>query len=424
MRAKTTTLALALLLLGSGLVWATTYNTITLDGKLGDFAADEKLPADSTSDSIFGSNNELKNAYVTWDLNSLYLGFEFSVWGAAVMYLVDLNSSTGATSFCPTAGYKGAFPANFICGSGTNADLMIALYAPPNKSSSIKVIVYKLTAKNSTDITSKLFMGPKLTLTTNTTTKVHKGIVELGIKWDTIYGIGGSQVPKCAKIGIAGVLRGQHDSSSLGDAHPDNTLGDKTHNCSTPNSKISTITKWHTVDIDKNCSGVADKNWMPGTNKKSTAKPDAGPDMPPSPDATAKLDKKVSKDKAPVKKDGVVKPDSKVIKPDSKVIKPDSKVAKPDSKVAKPDLKASADKGTGKDKGPGKDKGSAKDISPDYWGEDSGPFTKFNPESDGCACTASGEQAFNLMSMAGLSLLALCLLPGKWRRRRKNRNKM
>ncbi len=79
MRAKTATLALALLLLGSGLVWATTYHSITIDGKLGDFAADEKLPADSASDSIFGTNNELKDAYVTWDLNHLYLGFEFSV---------------------------------------------------------------------------------------------------------------------------------------------------------------------------------------------------------------------------------------------------------------------------------------------------------------------------------------------------------
>ena len=207
-------------LLFSGLVWATTYHTIKVDGKLADFAADEKLPADPANDSIFGANNELQLAHVTWDADNLYLGFSFKAWGTAVMYLLDFNTSTGATSFCPSAGYQGSFPANFITGSGTNADLMVALYVPNAAASSLSAFVYKLTAKNSTDITKTLSTKPAVSFTSDVAKQLHSGAVEVAIPWNTIYGLGAGKVPKGAKLGLAGALRGKNDNSALGDTNP------------------------------------------------------------------------------------------------------------------------------------------------------------------------------------------------------------
>ena len=57
-------------------------------------------------------------------------------------------------------------------------------------------------------------------------------------------------------------------------------------------------------------------------------------------------------------------------------------------------------------------------MTPDVWGSDSG-YTKPPDSGDGCACTASGEQAFS--GMAGLGfMLALAMIPGHRRRRKRN----
>lgn len=421
MRAKTVSLVLLVLVLGSGLVWATTYHSITVDGNLTDFAANEKLAVDPAKDSIFGVNNDLQNAYLTWDLNNLYLGFDFTAWGTAVMYLLDLSSSTGATSFCPTAGYNGAFPANFVCGNSTNADFMVALFVPAGSTTSISAYVYKITPKNSTDITKNLLKAPVVKFTSDIPNQKHTGTVELAISWNTLFQAGAGKVSKCAKLGLAGVIRGQYDSSALGDANPNNTLGDKSHTCYTASSKISTISTWHTVDLDKNCDEIPEQQWMPASNKMNPVFPDAGPDQAvakpdmkvPQPDSKVTPDKASKPDTAPVSKDG------QVVKPDNKVATPDSKVAQPDAKVATPDAKAGADKGAGMDKGAAKpDKGASKDMTRDVWGSDSG-YTKPPESGDGCACTASGEQAFSGAAGMGL-LLAVMLIPGHRRRRKRN----
>ncbi len=416
---RTLILVLFIVLFGSGLVWAATYHSITVDGNLSDFAADEKLPSDPLTDSVFGSNNELQLAYLTWDANNLYLGFNFKAWGTAVMYLLDLNSSTGATSFCPSAGYKGAFPANFITSGGTNADLMVALYVPNAAAASLSAFVYKVTAKNSTDITKSLSKKPVVKFTSNITNQLHSGAVELALPWNTIYSLGSGKVPKCAKLGLAGVLRGKNDSSALGDANPNNTLGDKGHTCWTTNSKISTIKTWHKVDLDKSCAGVPDKAWMPGSNKPKSATPDAGlpdkgakPDSKMTPDLKALQDKAAAPDKAQGKKDGQATPDKAVAKADQKSAK-DKGTAK-DNGTAK-DVGAAKDKGAGKDKGTAKDKGAVKDEgAKDSWGEDSG-YQQPPETSEGCACSASGQDSL-AMGLMSLSMLAMAIIP---RRRRK-----
>jgi hypothetical protein len=186
---KTALLGLTLcLLLVGGIVWATTYHSITVDGVLSDFAADENTVGDPAGDSNYapGTTNDLTGLSVTWDATNLYLGFSYAAQGAAVMYLVDTKNGAGVVSLCPTDGYTGAYKANV---TGGEFDLMIAAWFANGGAPVTSLNVYALAASSSSALTATTAVKDTVT------SGVHTGGAEVAIPWNSLYGLGAGKVP-------------------------------------------------------------------------------------------------------------------------------------------------------------------------------------------------------------------------------------
>jgi hypothetical protein len=335
-------------LLVAGSVWATTHHTITVNGTLADFDTNEKTAGDPENDSLYGVDNELTTLYVTWDASKLYLGFDYKIVGGAILYLVDTGKSGGVTNLCAAGGYTGAFPANV---QGANFNLMVAFYAnqstPTTKPS---VYVYTMASNKTTDITA--VTGVEVALTETVNVDKRTGSVELGVPWDTLYGLGAGKVQTGAKLKIYGVLRGKNDGDGLGDISPNGANPAKNSACGGSDSNY--LTAAFEQDIDSNGDGTPEAGWSPATNKPSS------PSEP------------VTKKDAATSKDG-------------KTTKPDGKVSTGDGAVSG-------------------DKGAATDAKP------KGDLNKKAPTKDtGCACSAPGSGGLDLTG-AALVLLAAAML--------------
>ena len=198
----------------AGVVWATTYHTITVDGNLVDFAADEKTAGDPANDSLYGVDNELTTFYATWDAQKLYLGYDYKIQGGAVMILLNTAATGGVTNLCPAGGYAGSYKANAQSASAQQPfNFMIAFFA--NQSSpgtQPTVAVYSLGSNNSTPITSA--SGVAVALVESVSGDKRTGSVEVALPWDVLYGLGAGKVPANATIKIAGLLRGKNAGNS------------------------------------------------------------------------------------------------------------------------------------------------------------------------------------------------------------------
>jgi hypothetical protein len=263
----------------AGIVWATTYHTITVDGSLTDFAYDEKTAGDPAGDSGYGANNDLTTLYVTWDAQKLYLGFAYKAEQTGVLYLIDSGVSGGATNLCKSAGYNGAFPANLQAGAGVDFDLMIGFFALADHGVSPTPYLYKLVGNASTDITSTAGVQLKIAETVSVTGR--DGTLEAAIPWDVIYGLGAGKVKANATLKIAGAIRGKQDNDGLGDVSPNPSGGVKSAACGSTGTVIDNL---HQVTVDSNGGGTPTTQWSPGPN---TPKTDGGPPpdtAPPTPD--------------------------------------------------------------------------------------------------------------------------------------------
>jgi hypothetical protein len=372
--------AIAGALIVAGVVWATTYHTITVDGNLSDFAADEKTAGDPAGDSLYAANNDLTTLYVTWDAQKLYLGFEFKANNTAVMVLVETAVTGGATDFCQSAGYGGAFPGNFQ--STVGLDLMVGLFADSDPTKPTIPYVYTVTATGSTDITGTTGTEAKLTETVSSTTADRVGSVEAAIPWSTIYPALSGKVPAGTKLKIAGVLRGTQDWDGLGDVSPNPSGALAQALCGTGQTTV--VDRFHEVTVDANNDGVPD----PGRS------PAMVPDGGPSPDSKPVADSKVSDlhpsaDHPAPKKDGP---------------SPRKDGVAPSGDTGRGEIAARGDAISRVDKRVTKtDAGAKKDA----------------PAQEGCACSVDSVDARGSTALPLLGLL-LPLLVARVRRRRRS----
>jgi MYXO-CTERM domain-containing protein len=356
----------------AGVVWATTHHSVTVDGDLGDFAADEKTAGDPSNDSDYGYNNELNQLLVTWDASHLYLGFDYVAWGAAVIYLVETGKSGGTTQLCPNQGWTGpAFPANVQTQAADGMDLMVAVYLD-DTGAAPTAYLYTLSATSSTDISSVTGVQVTVKETVDTTTQEHKGAVEAAIPWGTIYGLGAGKVPAGAQLKIAGLLRGKNDGDGLGDLSPGAKGVPKPGNCWSSDANL--LSQFHQVTVDSDGDGDPDPGWSPGPN---VAKSDGGPpqDSAPPPDLSPAPDGKLLPDTMPP---------------------PDG----PPSDTVATDLHQTAD--SSPDSSPAADSGIVDSAGPlADAGLDGGAGDK---QEEGCACSAKAS------TPPSASLIALLIL--------------
>lgn len=88
-------LSLAILLAVAGTASAITPSTPTIDGSLADWAADEIIFVDSSSDTAWGGN-ELESLHLTWDATNLYIAITGTLGGGNT-YDIWIGAGDGST---------------------------------------------------------------------------------------------------------------------------------------------------------------------------------------------------------------------------------------------------------------------------------------------------------------------------------------
>ncbi len=93
---------------------ASTYHSIDVDG-VNDFSADERIINDSYHDSYWGSQNELKNLFLTWTAETLFIGCEYTLNNNALLIFLDtedggISNANGLNWYPRDVQFSGALP--------------------------------------------------------------------------------------------------------------------------------------------------------------------------------------------------------------------------------------------------------------------------------------------------------------------------
>ncbi len=228
--------ALTLALFCSVAVWATPYNSPTVDGVISvspdDWDADELAGEDSVGDSPW-AGNDLHRLWLTWDAENLYLGIEYSISNNAMIVYVETGESGGVSDFSSERGYGGAFPRNITFPDSVGVDLMVASWNGEGP------YVYTLSADESADITGgcRVATGDSYEQ-------------EVSIPWSEIYPDETGIVRPGARLLIVAVIAGGDDWGAA-DALPDNPSvdgGEGPHN----------LTRYIEITVDSDGDGIPD----------------------------------------------------------------------------------------------------------------------------------------------------------------------
>src|SRR5205823_1475539 len=145
---------------------------------------------DSPNDSTFTpGKDEVGRLLVTWDATNLYIGFDFSVEGAAVIYYIQ-GPAQGAKDFCAVNDFKAGAQTSELM------DVMVAFYKTG------AVTGFRLAAGQSmldNSITGARTANPA---------DGSLGVAEAAIPWTTLFSGG---VPAGATIKLVGAVRGNND---------------------------------------------------------------------------------------------------------------------------------------------------------------------------------------------------------------------
>ncbi|HDR91418.1 MAG TPA: hypothetical protein ENN75_04115, partial [candidate division Zixibacteria bacterium] len=203
------------------------YNSPIIDGVIGsDWQGDENILSDPPDDSPWGGN-ELRELWLTWDADNLYIGVEFSVAGNGIAIYIDADDG-GTVSFRGEDGWEGAWRRD------VTSDRGIDLFLGGWDGSALSV--YTAGETNSTDISGFC------------ETATGAGYeAEAKIPWNQIYPSG---MPVGAELAVAVLLVGGDDYFAA-DAMPDQpTVGDGAGPDNLENFQI--------VSVDSDSDGVPD----------------------------------------------------------------------------------------------------------------------------------------------------------------------
>ncbi|MEW6040975.1 MAG: hypothetical protein AB1633_05595, partial [Elusimicrobiota bacterium] len=254
---------ISILLISNLCLYGAALHTITVDGDLSDWVSDETIPQATSAlynpnekaDSVWDPStrkNELRQLYVTWDKQAVYIGIEYSNDNTGLLVYIDvdsgtlseINSGTDALYYISTWNRKVKFVnyrPDFFYGSwsGSSGNL------------------YKITSSTSvSDISSyATFSTGRMSATPGS---------EIKIPWSVIYGGGKEDVPKGTRIALFAALSTGDLGSELfsgttiqygylgGDCIPDSS-GNNVFTLAP-----STITDFAVVEVDSDLDGIPD----------------------------------------------------------------------------------------------------------------------------------------------------------------------
>lgn len=231
-------------LLASLPAMASTPNTITVDGDLSDWAADETLAPDSRSDSDW-EFNEFYSIHATWDADNFYIGVAGEIEQANSYSLYfDTGAGSDATDLSSVAWEKQ------LEAQGWVADFSVQASGLPDTGA------YRIFGDFDADEVTTT-SGVEIVLDVNT------GSLEAQIPWDVLYPNG---MPNNARILIVGAITGLFEWDA-GDAIPDQTTGPD------GDGVVDVLDQFIRLDIDNDGDGRPDDGWFPNTNSDGSNQP-------------------------------------------------------------------------------------------------------------------------------------------------------
>ncbi len=222
-------------------VSATSYNTPRIDGRIhftpADWDSDEVAIPDSPTDSKWGGN-EIDSVLVTWDSDSLYVGYIYVVNNNAMIVYIDAGTGIGDADVNNLNWY----PRNFQF-SDARAELIIAGWSGGTPG------VRRITGDGTT---SDLSVRCRIA---NTAGAGVKGAAEIAIPWDAVYELGEGSLKPGAFLKIVSVVAGG-DNYGGGDSAPDNPSVD-----GGPGPCL--LTNFFYAFCDLNSDGIPDQGFPP-----------------------------------------------------------------------------------------------------------------------------------------------------------------
>ena len=258
------TLAVVLSLLVPAALSAKTYNSPYVDGHVtlavNDWDADELGVADAPNDCRYApSDADLKDLYVTWDADSLYVGFTTvngpGGYGNGYLVFIDTDAQegiTGATDF-------------------TSADFYARKIRFPTMGADVIMGAWGGSGSFPTTIEVRACSDP--TQTTPVSDAYSQGNpgwkhMEVRVSWNGLFGLGQGVVPVGTTLRfIAAVVGG--DGSGAYDAMPTSSTGVES-NPATPWNAYTDLDEYHEVVVDGNWDGVPDAGYPPSGSISGT----------------------------------------------------------------------------------------------------------------------------------------------------------
>ncbi|MCX5801617.1 MAG: gliding motility-associated C-terminal domain-containing protein [Candidatus Eisenbacteria bacterium] len=187
--------------------YATSYNSPQIDGYINftsaDWDSNEVAIPDSPSDSKW-PGNEIDSILVTWDADSLYVGYIYVVNNNAMVVLIDAGTGVGDSDINNLNWY----PRNFRLSEG-KAEVIIAGWNAGMPG------VRRITGDGQTqDMSASCRI-------TNSAQSGVKGAVEIAIPWRAIYELGAGRIKPGAILRIVGFVAGGDNYGGC-DSAPDN----------------------------------------------------------------------------------------------------------------------------------------------------------------------------------------------------------
>ncbi|UCF78912.1 MAG: hypothetical protein JSW03_01150, partial [Candidatus Eiseniibacteriota bacterium] len=220
---------------------ATSYNSPFIDGYINftpaDWDSDEVAVSDSRTDTKW-AGNEIHDLMVTWDADSVYIGYVYVVSNNAMIVFLDAGTGIGDSDVNNLDWY----PRNFRF-SGAQAEVIIAGWDAGMPG--VRRVV-------GDGVTSDLSARCRIA---DSAVSGTVGAAEIAVPWDAIYGLGGGQVLPGASIKIVAVIAGGDNWGGC-DSAPDNSGVDG-------GGGPVTLSNFFLAPCDLDSDGVPDENFPP-----------------------------------------------------------------------------------------------------------------------------------------------------------------
>jgi hypothetical protein len=221
--------------------FATSYNSPLIDGYVNftpaDWDSNEVAIPDSPTDSKW-AGNEIDSVLVTWDADSLYIGYVYVVNNNAMIVLIDAGTGIGDSDINNLDWY----PRNFRLGDG-KAEIIIAGW-----NAGMPGVRRIISDGQTRDMSASCHVA-------NSAQSGVKGAAEVAIPWSAIYELGGGKIKPGVFLRVVAFIAGGDHYGGC-DSAPDNPGIDG-------GPGPVTLSNFFFAFCDRNSDGIPDQGFPP-----------------------------------------------------------------------------------------------------------------------------------------------------------------